>query len=94
MSEKKFKEAKGQLAFSQQLVDKMKSPSQQAPPMAQEQPKVPSQETNTHQSQAGIIDSIKELIQPLTDKLNKLFTNQEENKQVELKIEGEMSPKE
>ncbi len=102
MSEAKFQDAKGQLAFSQQLVDKMKA--QQSPQMPQEQPsqapqeapQAPEQPTPQPQPDSpGIAQTIQDILTPFMDKIIGLFKKQEnEVKQVELKIDGEMTPKE
>lgn len=105
MSEQRFKEAKSNLAFSQSLVDRMKQsqmPQQPAPdtstPAPQDAaPQVPQPQEVAPTPQPpdqGIVQTIKDTIAPFMDKITNLLTKQsEETKQVELKIDGEMTPK-
>lgn len=90
MSEQKFKRAKGSLAFSQSLKDKLnphQNMAQPSPEMAQPQAQPPQQE-----QQPDLVSTIKEVLTPMFDDLKKEL--QKESQQVELKIEGEMTPKE
>lgn len=108
MSEDKFKEAKGQLGFSQQLRDKLNKP----PEMPQNEANVEdrqnempqeSQMDNPEQAsvkqpqedQKSIVDAVKEAIQPMVNQIKEIFSaKKDEPQKVELKIDGEMKSKE
>ena len=101
MSEQKFKESRSELAFSQQLVDQLRQ--QNMPQQGQEMPEEPmGDETlmeeateapakEPKEEQGGIIEAVKSAVQPMIDEVKALFTKKQE---VEIKIDGEMRPKE
>lgn len=110
MSEQQFKEAKGNLAFSQTLVDQMRQRNQTETPMMPQEPEMevkeevveeaePFEGEETPEEEAkeekSIVDTIKETIAPFMERIEGLFKKKEEEpKEVEIKIDGEMKPKE
>lgn len=112
MSEQQFKEAKGNLAFSQTLVDQMRQRNQVEAPMMmpQEEPEMEMKEEVVEEAEPfegeetpeeevkeekSIVDTIKETIAPFMERIEGLFKKKEEEpKEVEIKIDGEMKPKE
>ncbi len=106
MSERAFTEAKSDLAFSQQLRDKknmaqpqagMGGPEDMQPPIdeMQENGVTPPVEKPVEEEKTGIINAVKEVVQPMFDQIKSLLTKKDEKpKEVEIKIEGEMKPKE
>ena len=102
MSEKAFKEAKGQLAYSQSLVDRIKQEkmAQPSPYMGEEEmtpQDMPQEEAGEVEEEVdekkGIVEAVKEAVQPMFDKVMGAFAAKDEPKEVELKIDGEMKPK-
>lgn len=104
---KQFNLARGNLAHSQSLLDQLHTPTvQQAAEMPQEgqigggDPEIPQEPTaqpdspEAPQEQTSIIDGVVKVIQPMIDEIKSLFTKKEEEpKEVEIKIDGEMTPK-
>lgn len=88
-TDKSFNTARISLGHSQGLLDKMQGQNmaQPSPEMAQPQAQPPQQE-----QQPDLVSTIKEVLTPMFDDLKKELLKNE--KQVELKIEGEMTPKE
>lgn len=88
--------AMGSLAFSQQLADHFNKPMIQPEEMAQQSPEVTQTPVTTPESpqqEQGIVQTIKDTLSPFMDKIIGLLTKQEnEVKQVELKIDGQMTP--
>ncbi len=96
MSEQAFKDARGQLAFSQGLVDKMKQG--QPSDMGQQQPmqnSVPVQEEAPTEQPEDIKNTITETLKPFMEKIESLVSKEDEKvRQVEIKLDGEMKPSE
>lgn len=109
MNDKNFQTAKSSLAFSQGLVDRMRqqqmadmqmnTPMQDMP---QEQTQ-PQEDTNTENTEPQveektetktIMETVKEAIAPIMEKLDSLISKSDKQKDVEIKIDGEMKPKE
>ena len=105
MSEDRFKEAKSQLAYSQQLVDQMRqqempqeepmdeqAPTESAP--AVEEAQQPLEEAPV-QEEPGLVQTIKDTLTPFMDKITDLLSKKEEEpKEVTVKMDGELTPKE
>lgn len=105
MSEQKFQEAKSNLAFSQNILDRMRQQQQmeqQMPMMPQQggemmmeepmQEKVAEETRVAEETESkGIIQGVVDAIKPMFDKLMK---KEDDEKKVEIKIDGTMEPKE
>jgi hypothetical protein len=100
MSETKFREAKGELAFSQQLADKMRQdemakmnmeePMEEAPMEAEKIVTEPQEEV---QEEESITISVMDKIKPMFEELKSMIMDKkEEPKEVEVKMQGEIVP--
>lgn len=103
MSEERFKSAKGNLAFSQSLVDKMRMEDMAQPQDEMEQSMEAPQEMEPEtpvdnqpleeQPEQDIAQVVKDTMEPYMEEI-KTIVEDKKPQEVELKIEGEMSPKE
>lgn len=110
MTEKKFKEAKDDLTFSQNLLDQVRGQNmaQQSPEMGADQdqelsptgqptdaPVAPQEAPQQAQEPQDIGKAVQDAMSPYMEEIKAMLEKQsKETKQVEVKIEGEMSPKE
>lgn len=100
MSQEKFNEARRGLILSQGMRDRLNAGGpapqlqEEAPPSPQEQPQ--QEELKSEVSEAkegGIIEKIKEYIEPKFEELKSLFTKKkEEPTEAVLKVEGTLEP--
>lgn len=106
MSEKKFHEAKGNLAFSQSLIDRLRAPQlPQQTPVATSQTEVPQQvpveapqgpqnaPEQPQQEESGIIKAVKDILAPIVKKVEDLLSKKDEPKETVLKIDATAEPK-
>lgn len=106
MSEKKFQEARKGLAVSQNLLDSIRGQQNMAQPQSESPSSMEDQQANpvpapvdnqppVPQVQQGIEQAVKDTIAPYMEEIKTLIDEQsKETKQVEVKLDGEMSPKE
>lgn len=111
MSEEKFKEAHGDLALSQRLVDEMRMsqgiasegstmPQDESSPETEETPQDASfaeKEPITEESpeMSMVEQTIKDTMEPYMEEIKGLVEKKDDEPQeVEIKIDGEMKPKE
>lgn len=97
MSEQKFKEAKGNLAFSQQLVDKFHQPQQDtnmAQPQGQmEQPIAPQEQPQSQEQPVdnGVEQAVQKAMEPFLKKIEEIVASKKPQ-DVSLTIDGTMEP--
>lgn len=102
MSTKDFQEAKKGLSYSQSLVDKLnmqqmaEQQGQMDTPMEQPMEETPEQEGQDMQDMAELVkEQVDAAIAPYMEEIKNLISKKDgEPKEVEVKIEGEMRPKE
>lgn len=92
MKSDKFQEAKGNLTFTQKLMDNFQAPqnmAQQGPataPMA-----APASTPQPQQTTPDIATAVKDAMEPFMKRMEEMVMKE---KEVEVKIEGKMKPKE